>query len=542
MEFWRKFSKTQDSPSFRQIHESIKFFNSVCDERKEKQFTFKASFIIKEIEIRKKSKAVKVPKSKTKKATPELSESDKLVKKEADKIIQSSEATNKYASKYLSTSIQSHWNYPEKIEIYNFKSITSLEIQFINPEKMELIKQQNTSTARNVQITEEGKPWKLLLGENGVGKSSILQAIALTLAGNSYIRKLNPDPIEILTHGTKSGFVRIHMVGSDEPIELKFKGGKNAFIKSSLNISKINLLGYGSTRVLPKGNVLKPESVSGSVKVKNLFDYSVSLTNVNEWLLKIDKKTFNRVGLALKDLLNRQDDDNYFIRNKGRIYFSRKKETLYELSEGYRSVIALAIDIMKSLNKENTTYDVAEGIVLIDEISSHLHPSWQMRIVKAFRKCFPRLYFIVCSHDPLSLKGLRENEVLLLKRDEEDNVRGIDNLPNPSEQTAEQLLTSEFFGLNSTIDPDLEIQFNTYHNLLSKEKRTKPEENQLNGLRDILKPKIHLGNTLREELFYNIIDTSIQENKKNNYKTNRKELAKNVKQKASGLLEKLEQK
>ena len=531
MDFWRKYSRGQDSQALKEIHECIKFFSDVFDIKKQTQFTYKTSFITGESNVQKKVAAVK-------KAAPKKAAStSRQTTSEQSSTIQPQQIAPAHVNKQISDSIQANWNYPERIEISNFKSIHSLEIKFIT-QNNDLINPV-TASSPNLSTTEVGKPWKLLLGENGVGKSSILQAIALALAGNDYIKQLNPNPNEILTHGTKSGHVRIYMVGSDEPIELKYTGGKNGYIKSTLNHSKINLLGYGSTRMLPKGNILKPESVSGTVRVKNLFDYSVSLVDVNKWLMQIDKKTFDRVGLALKDLLNLPEDDHYFIKGRNGIYFSKRKETLYELSEGYRSVIALAIDIMKSLSKENSAYDVAEGIVLIDEISSHLHPRWQMRIVRAFRKCFPKLYFIVCSHDPLSLKGLRENEVLLLKRDSDDNVIGIDNLPNPSEHTAEQLLTSEFFGLNSTIDPDLEMKFNTYHYLLSKDKRTKTEEEQLLSFRELLKPKIHLGNTLREELFYNIIDASLQENKVNNYNTSRADLVKDVKAKANGLMEKL---
>ena len=65
------------------------------------------------------------------------------------------------------------------------------------------------------------------------------------------------------------------------------------------------------------------------------------------------------------------------------------------------------------------------------------------------------------------------------------------------------------------------------------------EEEQLLSFRELLKPKIHLGNTLREELFYNIIDASLQENKVNNYNTSRADLVKDVKAKANGLMEKL---
>jgi len=427
--------------------------------------------------------------------------------------------------------------YPEKIEVSNFKSISHLSFSFKIP-----VASQNTF---GLSSTVAKEPWKFLLGENGVGKSSILQAISLVLCGQTYIKSLDIDPAELLKHGTKEGFVKIWFVGTPDPATLQFN-------KQSLSCNfpsgRMNVLGYGSTRLMPKKNTtLQPEVTHYPVKVKNLFDYSVSLSDPDYWLLNIDLETFDHVSKALKDVLDLPSVETYFIRTNDKIYFSRQQETLNQLSEGYRSVIGLAIDIMKSLseasNSKNASgklsYEVIEGIVLIDEISSHLHPRWQMKIVKAFRKAFPKLQFIVTSHDPLSLKGVESGEVLLLKRNELGEVISIENLPDPSSLRAEQLLTSEFFGLNSTLDPDLEILFNTYHTLLTKEQRTPAEEEMLANLRNELKDKNHLGNTLREELMYEVIDQSVANYTMGRVQQDRKELFKTTKDKVFSIWENL---
>lgn len=400
--------------------------------------------------------------------------------------------------------------YPERIEIRNFKSITQLEFDFKVPSP--------DNKVLGTSMTTHKEPWKFLLGENGVGKSSILQAIALVLAGDEYIKSMELSASELLTHGQKSGHVRIWFSGINEPATLTLTREK---MTCNFETGKINVLAYGSTRVMPKENTsLQPESTLQKVKIKNLFDYSVSLSDVKKWLLSIDQSAFDQVARALKDVLDLPSVKTYFIRDNGRIYFSENHESLEQLSEGYRSVISLAVDIMKSLSdeplktshKKSTsylTYDAKEGIVLIDELSSHLHPRWQMRIVKALRKAFPKLQFIVTSHDPLSLKGIELGEVLLLKKNENDKIVGISNLPDPSALKAEQLLTSEFFGLSSTLDPELETQFNTYHHLLAKSKLTPAEQKQLDSLKDQLREKKHLGDSLREELMFNVIDQSL---------------------------------
>jgi len=423
--------------------------------------------------------------------------------------------------------------YPEKIEICNFKSISKLSFGFKVPAP--------TLRVLNVSAPAAKEPWKFLLGENGVGKSSILQAISLVLCGDPYIRSLKINPSDLLRHGTKKGYVKIWFVGAKEPAVVTFTDKK---LMCDFPTGKINVLGYGSTRVMPKeGTTLQPESTNLPVKVRNLFDYSVSLSDASKWLMSIDKQSFDHVAKALKDVLDLPSIETYFIREKKNIFFSKNHETLDQLSEGYRSVIALAVDIMKSLSEEESmkrsgnklTYEVMEGIVLIDEISSHLHPRWQMKIVKAFRKAFPKLQFIVTSHDPLALKGIENGEVLLLKRDLNDEVISIGNLPDPTELRAEQLLTSEFFGLSSTLDPELEIEFNTYHHLLAKPDRSEAEEKQLDALRLRLKEKRHLGDTLREELMYSVIDESLADYSQNIEQVNRKELFETTKSKVLDL-------
>ena len=74
----------------------------------------------------------------------------------------------------------------------------------------------------------------------------------------------------------------------------------------------------------------------------------------------------------------------------------------------------------------------ASGIVLLDEIDAHLHPRWKMRIVESLRATFSGMQFIVTTHEPLCLRGIKEQEVVVLRR-EGDDVRYIDDLPSPSD-------------------------------------------------------------------------------------------------------------
>ena len=98
---------------------------------------------------------------------------------------------------------------------------------------------------------------------------------------------------------------------------------------------------------------------------------------------------------------------------------------LSDLSDGYRSTIRLAADIAYRAIKLNPHLGInavkeTEGIVLIDEIDMHLHPKWQQRIVSDLKKTFPKLQFIVTTHSPFIVQSLKADEVLNLDENKID--------------------------------------------------------------------------------------------------------------------------
>jgi predicted ATP-binding protein involved in virulence len=217
---------------------------------------------------------------------------------------------------------------------------------------------------------------------------------------------------------------------------------------------------------------------------------------------------------------------------------SGKKHFFNQLSDGYQSVITLGCNIIEGLLFNNESIENASGFVVIDEIGANLHPRWKMQIVKRLRRTFPNVQFLVTTHDPLCLKGIEENETYVLKsRDGELEV--LTDLPNPSEFRADQLLTSEFFGLFSTVDPDMEEDFKEYYELLYKGKDSLnvDDKTRFENLKKELKDKNHLGDTLREELLYIAIDEILVKHKKSEKSFSRKEVEKEVKEKAIELID-----
>ena len=91
------------------------------------------------------------------------------------------------------------------------------------------------------------------------------------------------------------------------------------------------------------------------------------------------------------------------------------------LSEGIRITMALIIEIAFRcylLNFKKTGASClteTNGVVLIDEIDLHLHPSWQKRVLNDLMRTFPAIQFIVTTHAPMVLAGAKNAKVFGLK-------------------------------------------------------------------------------------------------------------------------------
>ena len=90
-----------------------------------------------------------------------------------------------------------------------------------------------------------------------------------------------------------------------------------------------------------------------------------------------------------------------------------------QLSDGYKSTVSLVADIayrMAVLNPQllGNVCKETEGIVLIDEVDLHLHPTWQQRILGDLREIFPKVQFIVTTHAPAVISTVKSENIILL--------------------------------------------------------------------------------------------------------------------------------
>lgn len=386
-------------------------------------------------------------------------------------------------------------DYIRSIEIRNFKAIKNIRLQFA-PEK------------------SERASWKVLLGENGAGKSSVLQAVAMALMGEERLEELKQhvhlDPMGILRHGTKYGWVKISLTDRKTPVIFRMtrEGFRYESVAEGVNTF---LNAYGTTRLLP---LISPQETKAEFREaiigENLFNPFKPLLDVHTCLYSLKRgREFDRMALTLKDLLHLAGDSRIFKRGrKTWVQVGEDIDPLEELGDGYQSVIVIATDIFKNYPERLYDLQQAVGIVLVDEIGIYLHPRWRMRIVKSLRTAFPRIQFLATTHDPLCLRGLGEKEIAVMERDEETReIMVNDDIPSTAGLRADQLLTSDLFGLHSTVDADVEMDFEEYYKLLAKRELTTSEMEQ----RDTLKNKlaeynVKLGATPRDQLLYEAID------------------------------------
>lgn len=399
-----------------------------------------------------------------------------------------------------------------KIEIQNFKNIRELTLEF-------------PSIGGTSKGQEKKQPWLMILGENGVGKSSILQAAAMTLMGQKRLSDMEFNAKEYVTRGEayKESKVKVYLTDRKTPITLTINKKEGSFLVEPAD-PQVLLMGYGATRLLTKDK--EKELDPDFIRVKNLFDPFVKLDNVQKWLQntdQVDEGLFEVITSSLLDLMMLKKDEHEFSREKTekgtwRILFEKEpgnKVPLDFLSDGYKSVIALALDILVGLyqvygkGEKQTRLKEAEGIALIDEIGVHLHPQWKMWIVGALRRAFPKMNFIVTTHEPLCLRGLEKGEVYVAKLGDDHQLEVItEGLPSPKDLRIDQLLTSSYFGLNSVLDPETEAKYDRYYYLqslgdeLSGELRK--EHDRLE--QELQDHKLMLGSSLREEIRYRDIE------------------------------------
>lgn len=151
------------------------------------------------------------------------------------------------------------------------------------------------------------------------------------------------------------------------------------------------------------------------------------------------------------------------------------------LSQGYQSTIAWIADLIGQMYLdigEAIPLEDMEGMVLIDELDLHLHPTWQVRLVPVLKRVFPRMQFIVTTHSPMLLPALERHEIVMLRLDENGDVVAEAPPSSPKLMTGSEIYSS-FFNIQKLYPSDLGDELRRYTYLSSDPTRTDEEDTEM---------------------------------------------------------------
>jgi predicted ATP-binding protein involved in virulence len=385
---------------------------------------------------------------------------------------------------------------------------------------------------------KNGNPaqWTVILGDNGVGKTTLLRFLASMECRQEYSFDEKPSlywPLFISSPSfmkTWIDMVTLHMrKRSDEAPNsnclliariaslvslagLKQKPGLNyrkgeidtfrsGGLKSEM-AGELICYGYGAIRNLGSGALSENSWKDNSL---SLFSEGAPLINAEEWMLQTDyayqtakdelksrlEKQLEQIFDVLKQILPDVDDIHIAPATEENPHPRAEFLTPYgwvhinSLGLGYRTAIAWMVDLAVRLFRRypNSPDPLAEpAIVLVDEIDLHLHPRWQRTIMDFLTDRFPNTQFIVTAHSPLVVQAAQNANIVLLRREGDRVV--IDNDPEIIENwRVDQVLTS-LFELPTARSVELEPLLLRREALLDKAHLSKEDKAELATLSD----------------------------------------------------------
>jgi len=362
---------------------------------------------------------------------------------------------------------------------YSYRFLLERALKRIYNEQNEYIFEININKyfgIRNFVVSDLGDKKEIyFLGENGDGKTLILQAILLAIRGNEkYLKKYVSENLY-----------------SDFKIQILDVLG-NRYLNNTLltNINK-NVYAYGASRLRHSNQ----DDIDNSGYL-TLFDFNSYLINPIQWLKEIERKEFKNIGylklenaialltnlLENKVQIQHTDDGEFIFNERG------TKVSFNHLSDGYRSTIIWLCDLISRLsNNQPSITDLKEykGIVLVDEIGVFLHPRWEFSIVKKLRDTFPNIQWIFTTHSPIIILGASKDAVIYRLYKEDGTTKVTKPYEEPLNMTANSLLTSILWRLDSFTTNDIKQEFvnsddypyQKIHQVISKYVQEVPELN-----------------------------------------------------------------
>jgi len=317
------------------------------------------------------------------------------------------------------------------------------------------------------------KGWHVIIGDNGAGKSSFLRCIALALCGPREVLGLREswETWPRKQRDSKASFIKLSFDDSQTWDKWEKKGRtvsnfylscgfyfkKQANGETTLVASKPKFdparhvwskkpgwfsASYGPFRRFTGGDAEKKSvfythSILG--RHLSVFGENIALTESLEWLSQLRFEELDgdqKSGQLLKNIREFINQSGFLPHNvrfeevssKAVIFLNPEgmQIDVTRLSDGFRSVLSMTFELIRQMTACYGTADIfqtqddgtvtvkAPGVVLIDEIDAHLHPTWQRKIGFWLTGHFPELQFIVTTHSPLICQAAEKGTIFRL--------------------------------------------------------------------------------------------------------------------------------
>lgn len=359
-----------------------------------------------------------------------------------------------------------------------------------------------------------GKKSTIFFGINGVGKSSVLRAINLIYANiinkivqSRFKQKINLE-LEDIKYGSSFCKIKCDLALNNDVYNYSrtlFRKGKNrrhaknvqdeiAESFNDLYIDPIDCnmpiyVNYGVNRsvfdiplrIRNRHTFDKISAFEGAIESKidfrvffewfrNQEDYE------NEVIARENREYKDKQLSCVKNAILTMLDDFSNLRverNPLRMVISKNKLNLRieQLSDGEKCTLSMIGDLARRLALANSYLNnplEGEGVVLIDEIELHMHPTWQRRIVNTLTHTFPNIQFIITTHSPQVLGEIGEN-INIYKLYPSDNGKfNYEQIKSLDDWDSNYIL--EEFMETSCLNLEAKGRINQMYNLIAEKK------------------------------------------------------------------------